>query len=367
MRLLIQMKMFDGSTNSSFCQQICLKGLIVAIALSLFPTKANAAQFHFDLVVTSAGNTENTANGGNSTALRFDGETGTFLGQFAVGDSVSDPRDIVPVPPDGATLNINNGDDRILTYNSQTGDFLGEFAFLDGLNPGGSVFAPNGNYLVGARTSGSIVEFDRETGQFLRNFIAPGQVTFPRGFDFGADGKFFYLGNGADPVSGDGGGSIVQFDGTTGDVINPNFINDPNFSPLDVAIAPDNSLFVSSEFPFGDANSVGTVRRYDSNTGELLQVFDAGLDEEGQPLLSQPRGIGFGPDGNLYVSSTGTDSVVRFNQTTGQYVDTFVRFPNLNGQGLTFVPRQKANSIPEPASVLGLIAFGVFSAFSRQK
>ena len=137
---------------------------------------------------------------------------------------------------------------------------------------------------------------------------------------------------------------------------------------------------------------MGTVRRYKPTTGELLQVFDAGTNSEGEPLLSQPRGIGFGPDDLLYVSSTGTDSVVRFDPATGEFTDVFVEFPDLNGQALTFVPTQSsaregsgessadlavpveeqlANpkgccfeqaqetaAVPEPASIVALLALG---------
>lgn len=89
--------------------------------------------FDFDVVVSSA------ANNGNSTVLRFDGETGEFEGEYASGVTVTDPRDILPFPSDGPpdTIVLNNGDDRILTFDAQTGEFLSEFAFLEGLNPGG--------------------------------------------------------------------------------------------------------------------------------------------------------------------------------------------------------------------------------------
>lgn len=298
----------------------------------------------FDVVVTSAG------NNGNSTALRFDGESGEFLGEFATGETVVDPRDIVPVPLNGQNVTINNGDDRVLVFDAQTGTFVEEFTTFEGLNAGGAVFGPDGNYYVGARSFGSILEFEGNTGEFLGEFVEAGQVDFPRGFDFGLDGEFFYLGNGADPASGGGGGTLIQFDGITGEVLDTDFVSDPELSPLDVVVGPDGSIFVSSEFPFGAEDSVGTVRRYDAQTGELLQVFDAGLDETGDPLLSQPRGIGFGPDGLLYVSSTGTDTVVRFELDTAEFVDVFAEFPNLEGQALTFVP--SADPLP-PEPIFG--------------
>ena len=50
--------------------------------------------------------------------------------------------------------------------------------------------------------------------------------------------------------------------------------------------------------------------------------------------------MGFGPDGNLYVSSTGTSSVLRFDGTTGEFMDVFIEFSQLNGQALNFVPSE---------------------------
>ncbi|TWU33853.1 LamG-like jellyroll fold domain-containing protein [Novipirellula artificiosorum] len=52
-------------------------------------------------------------------------------------------------------------------------------------------------------------------------------------------------------------------------------------------------------------------------------VFDAFVDVN-QGGLWSPRGMAFGPDGNLYVSSSDTDSVLRYDGTTGTFIDEFV-------------------------------------------
>ena len=60
--------------------------------------------------------------------------------------------------------------------------------------------------------------------------------------------------------------------------------------------------------------------RYNGETGEFLGAFvtsrSGGLDI--------PAGLVFGPDGNLYVSSRGTDEVLRYNGETGEFIDAFV-------------------------------------------
>jgi DNA-binding beta-propeller fold protein YncE len=57
--------------------------------------------------------------------------------------------------------------------------------------------------------------------------------------------------------------------------------------------------------------------------------------------LSTPRQSVFGPDGNLYVASSDTDSILRYNGVTGAFLDTFVPSGSggLVGPGdLTFGP-----------------------------
>ena len=53
------------------------------------------------------------------------------------------------------------------------------------------------------------------------------------------------------------------------------------------------------------------VLAYDATNGAYLKVFASGNG------LDSPSGMALGADGNLYVSSTGTDEVLRFERNTG--------------------------------------------------
>ena len=78
-----------------------------------------------------------------------------------------------------------------------------------------------------------------------------------------------------------------------------------------------------------------TVLRYDETTGASLGNCATGGN------LIRPTGVAFGPDGNVYVSNSGTSSVGRYNGQTGAFIDTFVAAGNgglFEPQGLTFGP-----------------------------
>ena len=76
-----------------------------------------------------------------------------------------------------------------------------------------------------------------------------------------------------------------------------------------------------------------SVLRYDAATGAFRGAFVA----PGSGGLDQPRGIALGPDGALYVSSFFTDEVLRYDGATGDFVDAFVSAVSGGLNGPTFL------------------------------
>jgi DNA-binding beta-propeller fold protein YncE len=109
-------------------------------------------------------------------------------------------------------------------------------------------------------------------------------------------------------------------------------VSDPDFSPLDLAIAPNGNVVVSSEHPFGASDAVTSVREYDTTDGHLVRVFSPTKLAK----FRKPRGLRFGPDGHLYCVAQ--DEVVAFDFTKGACLGTAVQFQRLNGQALAFFP-----------------------------
>jgi hypothetical protein len=96
------------------------------------------------------------------------------------------------------------------------------------------------------------------------------------------------------------------------------------------------------------------VLRYNETTGAFINTFASGGGLDG------PRSLVFGADGNLYVSSYSTNNAKRYNGTTWVFIDDFVSAGSggLSGPiGLTFTPRPQ-QVIPEPSTLI-LLAVGM--------
>ena len=99
-------------------------------------------------------------------------------------------------------------------------------------------------------------------------------------------------------------------------------------SPDGITLGPNGDyIYVSSQ---------SAVLRFHANSGEFDRIFSKGL-----PLSLagkfMPMGLTFGPDGDLYVASTTSQSVVRFDGGDGSYVEEFVT-TDMNQGGLLFAP-----------------------------
>jgi sugar lactone lactonase YvrE len=239
--------------------------------------------------------------------------------------------------------NDDNGAGKVLQYDQVTGEFLSEFipSGSGGLgHPNGLIFGPDGNLYVCDVGNGSILRYDGITRDPLPSAGNSGATFVPSGSGglsfgtygvsdavwliFGPDGNLYATSGGlnAPPDSS----SVLRFDGKTGQFIDA-FVPPGSgglTGPRALVFGPDGNLYVNSYGP-----GPGTVLRYDGTTGTFLDVFvPAGSNPFGESGSGYPRGLVFGPDGNLYVGYPGGQaahpSVLRYDGKTGALIDAFV-------------------------------------------
>jgi DNA-binding beta-propeller fold protein YncE len=265
------------------------------------------------------------ANGaGYGAVLAFD-FVGNALGTFCDDGRVADPRGLC-VDPSGDLLYVNSGNDRVLALD-QEGRVVRDTGPINALDPGGGVFGPDGRYYVGSRHLRTIMALPARLDGPAVPYLPSEVVPFPRGFAFAPDGRIF-LASGTSP-SGRGENTIKVFD-AEGYLRAPRLVEDSQLSPLDLAVAPNGNIVVSSEWPFGGRDAISSVREYDSTSGRLVRI----LRPDGSILFRNPRGLRFSPDGDLYCVAR--DGVVSFDFETGDFSGTIVNCSDLFGQALEF-------------------------------
>src|SRR5262249_27510492 len=87
-------------------------------------------------------------------------------------------------------------------------------------------------------------------------------------------------------------------------------------TPSGITLGPDGNLYV--------AGNGGAVLRYNGTTGAYLNTF-VRQGSGGLSLISGSySGLAFGPDGNLYVASANTNQVLEYKGNTGAFLQAFV-------------------------------------------
>ncbi|MGF6782367.1 hypothetical protein [Paraburkholderia sp. GAS334] len=252
---------------------------------------------------------------------------GTLSGLFRADSRVTDPCG-PSVSADRQFLHVSTDSDRILALNA-VGDVVRDTEEVPGVNAGGGNIGTNGKYPVGMRGARTIAAFAADLSGAPQNVLPAGIVPFPRGLA-SVEGGTIYLASGIGP-GGEGENSIAAFD-ADGTHLASRFTTDDAVNSLDLAVAANEIILASSEFPFRVPDAIASVREYDRSSGSVVRA----LATPPSVRFHQPLGSRFGPDRLLYRAAR--DNVVVFDFGNDPFIDAAVHTPWLNGQTVVFFP-----------------------------
>lgn len=177
--------------------------------------------------------------------------------------------------------------------------------------------------LISGYNSDAVHRFDPVTGQLLGAYT---NIPGAQAIVLGADGLLYICAEKIDVV--------MRFDPNTGQKVDDFIADDPltpikEAGPLDgptsVVFGPGGDLYVAS---FENDR----ILRYDGRTGAFLGPF---VEPQDGGLNGPDAGMTFGPGGDLYVPSYWTNEVLIYDGTSGAYKGDFAS----PGEGGLFRPR----------------------------
>lgn len=174
--------------------------------------------------------------------------------------------------------------------------------------------------LVANGDGNSVLSYQTSPPAFLGTFISSGNLGLisPKSITTGPDGNLYVVGVDASDTNV---GRVNRFNGQTGAFINTFATSGSGM--FGSTFGPNNKLYVTG-------TGSNSVIAFDSGGTQSTFV------NSGSGGLAGPRGLVFGPDGNLYVASADSDQVLRYNGSTGTFMNVFAT--GVDARGLVFGP-----------------------------
>jgi len=225
----------------------------------------------------------------------------------------------------GSTLLVASRASNTVNYFDASGTPTGTLARgLTAPADAGMALTPGGNALVASVAANNVIEYDGSGGGVVRALPNACTISFTQPFDVVVDAMGDVLVT-CPPTDG-----VRRFDAIGISVPFVVAASGGLGSPRGLDFGPNGNLFVAS--------STGEVLEYDGSTGASVGVFVDSNGNGGGPV--DPYGLVF-HGGSLFVASFFPSEVVEFDAATGAFVQTFVTSGSggLSGpRGLAFGP-----------------------------
>jgi len=202
----------------------------------------------------------------------------------------------------------------------------------------------DGYLLVSSLNTNSILRYNETTGAFVDAFVLgkSGGLRDPFGLVFGPDHNL-YVSSGIEADNGTGHRDVLRFDGTTGAFLDDFADQNLLTSPRAVLFGPDGNLYVADTLLSNIPVNLGQVVRFNGVTGAFMDYFVP----PGSGGLSNQAGMVFGPNGthdggfDLYIAVIFQAQILRFDGRTGAFKGVFVSSGSgglINPAGVVFGP-----------------------------